>query len=137
MLADVSIDRVKSIEINSDKPNISLGKRGEDLACEYLIMHGYEIVDRRAHARVGEIDIVAKKRGVWHFVEVKARSNTRHGKPYEAVTSWKIAHLKKAAFIYLMREGVSLSSPLSMDVISIEIGQRGKPSIVHYTSIAV
>ena len=50
-----------------------LGKSGEDLAVEELERRGYAIVARRYRTRYGEIDIVARRRGLLIFVEVKAR----------------------------------------------------------------
>lgn len=116
--------------------NKVLGAHGEDIAANYLLHHGYIVVDRNVHARIGEIDIIARKHNTWHFVEVKTRRSNRHGQPYEAVQPWKIQHLKKAAYAYLLREGQSLSTPLSMDVISILIAGGGAPQIKYYQNVA-
>ncbi|OCX42700.1 hypothetical protein A7X81_06515 [Campylobacter ornithocola] len=48
------------------------GKKGEDLACEYLKTQGFEILKRNFHSKFGEIDIIAKKDRILHFVEVKS-----------------------------------------------------------------
>ena len=41
--------------------NRELGNKGEDLACEYLIKNGYEILERNKHfSKLCEIDIIAK-----------------------------------------------------------------------------
>ncbi|WP_257928377.1 UPF0102 domain-containing protein [Campylobacter lari] len=48
------------------------GKKGEDLACEYLKKHGFEILQRNFHSKFGEVDIIAKKDEILHFVEVKS-----------------------------------------------------------------
>ncbi|WP_258107684.1 YraN family protein [Campylobacter lari] len=48
------------------------GKKGEDLACEYLKTQGFEILKRNFHSKFGEIDIIAKKDKILHFVEVKS-----------------------------------------------------------------
>lgn len=96
-----------------------LGMTGEDLAVDYLARLGYQIIARNYHARIGELDIIARKAGVWHFVEVKTRSDVRHGQPYEAVRPWKVRHLKKAAWHFLVRHGHSTSQRMVFDVISI------------------
>lgn len=114
-----------------------LGTDGEDAAVRYLQMHGYTIVARNVHARIGEIDIIAQKQDVWHFVEVKTRRSARHGMPYEAVQPWKLQHLKKAAYAYLLREGIGLVNRMSMDVISIIMAEHDIPQIKHYQNIAV
>ena len=50
-----------------------LGLSAESRAAAYLIAKGYRIVARRLRSPVGEIDIVARRRGMLVFVEVKAR----------------------------------------------------------------
>ncbi len=62
-----------------------LGDIGENVACEFLVRHGFEIIERNYLRKWGEIDIVAKKSGKIHFVEVKSvsceisRLNVSHG----------------------------------------------------------
>ena len=51
------------------------GLSAESRAAAYLVAKGYRIVARRFRTPVGEVDIVARRRGVLVFVEVKARSN--------------------------------------------------------------
>ena len=51
-----------------------VGLSAESRAAAYLVAKGYRIVARRCRSPVGEIDIVARRRGVLVFVEVKARS---------------------------------------------------------------
>ena len=48
------------------------GNIGEDRACAYLREAGFEIVDRNVYSKFGEIDIIAMKDAVLHFVEVKS-----------------------------------------------------------------
>lgn len=49
-----------------------LGKTGEDLASDFYVQHGYEIVGRNYRIRSGEIDIIAQKGDTLVFAEVKA-----------------------------------------------------------------
>ena len=51
----------------------ALGLSAESRAAALLIAKGYRIVARRFRSPVGEIDIVARRRGTLIFVEVKAR----------------------------------------------------------------
>jgi len=78
-----------------------LGKRGEDLACAELEKRGYIIVDRRFRTRCGELDIVARDGGVLVFIEVKARSGSNFGTPFESVTWKKRQRLSQMAASYL------------------------------------
>jgi putative endonuclease len=52
-----------------------VGLSAESRAAAYLVAKGYRIVARRFKSPVGEIDIVARRRGVLVFVEVKARGS--------------------------------------------------------------
>ena len=52
----------------------ALGLSAESRAAAYLVAKGYRIVARRFRSPVGEIDIVARRRGTLIFVEVKARA---------------------------------------------------------------
>ena len=79
----------------------SLGKRGEDLACEELKKRGYVIVERRFRTRFGELDIVARDGHVLVFVEVRARSSCSFGTPFESVTWKKRQRLSQMAAAYL------------------------------------
>jgi len=54
--------------------NKEIGQKGEEIACYYLEQRGYEILKRNYYDRVGEIDIIAYKEYVIHFVEVKSVS---------------------------------------------------------------
>ena len=77
------------------------GKLGEDCAANFLEAKGYSIVARNFRIRSAEIDIIAKADEVIVFVEVKARSNIRHGLPREAVTLRKQKKIIEAAGIFL------------------------------------
>jgi len=77
------------------------GDIAEQKGCEYLKKNGFEIVERNFYSRFGEIDIVAKKDGIYHFIEVKS------GKDYESailnITSKKLMKIIKTSDVYLKR----------------------------------
>ena len=80
----------------------SLGKKGEELAKDYLIKKGYKILETNKHfSRYCEADIIAEEKGSLVFVEVKTRSNNNLGTPFEAITKTKYQHLKTGLFTYL------------------------------------
>lgn len=80
-----------------------MGKLGEQLAGDYLAERGYAILHRNWRRGRYEIDIIAMKNEVLHFVEVKTRASNVYGFPEENVTKKKIRHLLLAAdeFLYL------------------------------------
>lgn len=87
----------------SETANI-LGKVGEDFSAKYLEAQGYKIIDRNYKIRTAEIDIIAEKDNTIIFVEVKTRSNIRHGFPVEAVNLKKQKRIIQAASVFLQDE---------------------------------
>ena len=75
---------------------INIGKIGEDAAEKYLIKKHWRVLARNYRVRGGEIDIVAYRRGVLAFVEVKTRTGDAFGTPAEAVDEEKIKRFGKA-----------------------------------------
>ena len=56
------------------------GKWGEEVAANYLLEHGFEILARNWRHERKEIDIIAQREGCLYFIEVK----TRHGEEWNA-----------------------------------------------------
>ena len=82
--------------------NISTGKKGEDLAKDFLIKKGYKIIETNKHfSRFCEIDIIAKDKDTFVFCEVKTRRTTVCGSPFEAITKTKYQNIKKGIFFYI------------------------------------
>ncbi|MEO0440286.1 MAG: YraN family protein [Pseudomonadota bacterium] len=50
------------------------GRRAEKFAATWLRLHGWRILAERARTPKGEVDLVARRRNLVAFVEVKARS---------------------------------------------------------------
>ena len=105
----------------------SLGKRGEDLACEELKKRGYVIVERRFRTRFGELDIVARDGHVLVFVEVRARSSCRFGTPFESVTWKKRQRLSQMAAAYLFVKRLT-GVACRFDVVSV-LERQGERTI--------
>jgi ribonuclease HII len=80
-----------------------IGKRAEDEAANYLKRHGYTIVERNWKTRWCEIDIVATKDKVVHFVEVKYRGKADQGGGIAAITQSKLRQMRFAAELWLTR----------------------------------
>ena len=78
-----------------------IGKRGEDIATEFLIKQGYNIIERNFQCKMGELDIIAKNKEYIVFVEVKTRSNNKFGMPVESITNKKLQSIYKTAKYYM------------------------------------
>ena len=80
----------------------TLGKKGEELAKEYLEKRGFKILETNKHfSRYCEADIIAEEKNTLVFIEVKTRTNNKFGTPFEAITKTKYQHLKIGIFTYL------------------------------------
>ncbi|MEX1307199.1 MAG: YraN family protein [Eubacteriales bacterium] len=98
--------------------NKQKGRFGEKKAMTYLINRGYTIVDINYFCRYGEIDIIAKKAGVFIFVEVKTRSSNAYGSPAEAVSFIKQKRMIQSVQDYVQRNKME-NYPLQLDVIEV------------------
>ena len=82
--------------------NKIIGKYGEDIAKDFLIKNKYEILNTNyRYSRVAEIDIIASKDNILHFVEVKTRTQEIYGEPLEAVTPNKLKQIYTCAIQYM------------------------------------
>ena len=95
----------------------------EKIAEKYLLDNNYDIEVKNFSCRLGEIDIIAKKDNVTHFIEVKGRLNIERGLPREAVTSHKQKRIIAAAKYYMMLSG-SDDISCQFDVIEIIAGEN-------------
>lgn len=98
--------------------NISTGKKGEELAQQYLIKNGYKILEtNKRFSRMCEIDIIALDKNTLVFCEVKTRKTNICGSPFEAITKSKYQNIKKGIFLYI-QENPNYKS-FRIDAISI------------------
>ncbi|MGL6269516.1 MAG: YraN family protein [Chitinophagaceae bacterium] len=79
------------------------GKKGEELAAEWLLKQGFVMLHKNWRRARYEIDIIATKDQVLHFIEVKTRTSARFGNPEDQVNKKKLRHMIDAGvdFIYL------------------------------------
>jgi putative endonuclease len=95
-----------------------LGRRGEHLAARYLAARGYRILARNWRCALGEIDIVAERHGDVAIVEVKTRSSTAYGHPFDAITPAKASRLRKLAALWC-EESPAKPRSLRVDAIAV------------------
>ena len=79
----------------------TLGKLGEILALAWLRQNGFHIREHNWRYGRYEIDVIAIRDEVLHFVEVKSRYDSPFGNPEDSVTKKKFRYLKKAAQGYM------------------------------------
>lgn len=112
-----------------------LGEKGEQLAVDFLIGNGYEIIERNYRYGHGEIDIIVKdlSDGFTAFIEVKTRQNLDFGEPEYAITKNKQRQIKKMAELYLYEKKIEVLD-CRFDVIAVMLEDINNPSIKHYVN---
>ena len=118
------------------------GNLGEDLACRFLMKHGFDVIERNYLKKCGEIDIIAKNMGKIHFIEVKSVShetissvsglpaqagetnNIDSFRPEDNVHPWKLQRLARTIQVYLQEKNVSSETDWQFDVITVFIDKK-------------
>ncbi len=108
--------------------NSFLGKKGEDLACDYLKKSKYKVIERNFRTKFGEIDIVAKKKKQLIFVEVKYGSKDA----YLRVDRKKFKKISMTAHSFVEKKGDFGTDSYRIDVIAIS--KEGE--VFHFEDVA-
>jgi len=106
--------------------HLDTGKIGEQKAIDYFRQNGYVILHQNWREKHWEIDIIAVKNGLLHFIEVKTNTPDRHGFPEENVSVSKIRYLINAAESFLFK--YPQWENIQFDVLAITL----KPQISFY-----
>jgi|TARA_Y100000310_G_scaffold342833_1_gene447770 putative endonuclease len=109
-----------------------VGNIGENVACKFLVKQRFTVIERNYTKKWGEIDIVAKKEGKWHFVEVKAVtretlenvSREMDYAPEEKVHPKKLEKIARTAETYLIEKGIEEN--WCIDVIAVFLDMTRK-----------
>lgn len=107
-----------------------LGKYGEKLAQKFLERKGYKLLTKNFKRWHGEVDLIMEDGDTWVFVEVKTRTNKRFGEPIEAVTPYKIKHIRYCANMYLYIKQEE-DRQVRFDVVEIMIYPEKNPIFRH------
>ena len=112
--------------------NTQTGLKGEDIASEYVLRKGYEIVERNFSNKFGEIDIIAKDKNILVFIEVKTKIGIEFGLPEEMVGKGKLYRIQHMAQLYM--KGKLL--PCRIDVVAIVLhDDNSVKRLTHYERV--
>ncbi|GAA4308850.1 YraN family protein [Pontixanthobacter gangjinensis] len=100
-----------------------LGKKGEELAVEYLRLKEYEILELNYRFQKAEVDILARRGNLLIAAEVKTRSTPEYGNPQDFVKAKQIKQLVKAVNHYV--EEKELDVDVRFDIIGIVKNKAG------------
>ncbi|MFT7352791.1 MAG: putative endonuclease [Flavobacterium sp.] len=105
-----------------------LGKKGEQMAIDFLIKNKYKILEKNYRYLKAEVDIIARKENTLVVVEVKTRSTDYFGNPQDAVKPKKIKLLVSAIDYYVIAKDLDVE--VRFDIIAI-IHRNNKTKIEH------
>lgn len=109
---------------------VLLGRRGEDVAAQYLTGTGLVVLSRNWRCREGELDLVATDRQRLIVCEVKTRSGTGYGEPAEGVTAVKAARIRRITASWLRVHRVGWCE-IRFDVLAVLCPPVGPITVEH------
>ena len=112
------------------------GRLGEKLAADFLKKQGYRIIETNYRCPEGEIDIIARHKDFIVFSEVRSKKSREFGTPEESITRTKMERVIATASRYLQSHN-NTSSPWRIDMVAVELDQKGKPSRISLIENAI
>lgn len=108
--------------------HILRGRKGERLACRFLMRRGYDILTRRYRRGSGEVDIIAFEEETLVFIEVKTRSSSKYGEPWEFV-DWKKRHvLRRTAESFIADNDLGRYA-YRFDIVSVLVSKGSEADV--------
>ncbi|MDP2737056.1 MAG: YraN family protein [bacterium] len=115
--------------------NQRIGEFGETLAKNYLIKHGYKIIDANVKLSYQELDIVASKDDIIVFVEVKTRISQFYGPAENAFQFTKLERFRRGIEMYMGSKKL-YTQEFRADLITVDIDHLKKTAkIKHYKDV--
>ena len=122
--------------------HLDVGRAGENIVADFLARNGFSVIERNYRKRLGEIDIVAMKERILHFVEVKTVSRENNViretdewsefDPEDNVHAKKRRRMKRIVEIYLDDRNVSHETWYQIDVASVYFNEKTGKSDVDF-----
>ena len=110
-----------------------IGKLGEDIGCKFLMKRGFLIKDRNYRKKWGEIDIIAEKDKLLHFIEVKSVSHETEHTTEENVHPWKQKRMARAIQTYLLEKEILEDMEWQIDIMAIFLDFKTKRAKIRMT----
>ena len=123
-----------------------IGRIGEDIAVKYLGNKGFTIIERNYRKKYGEIDIIAKKGTILHFIEVKTVSHenfvcfsgenvsreTDHYRPEDNIHPYKLKRLARTIQVYLLEKFSKKEPEWQFDAITVRLDRETRRAKVKF-----
>ena len=124
----------KPIDDSRQLTNLTIGKRGEEIAKRFLEKKGYKIIEQNYRTKYGEIDLVCQKGKELIIVEVRTKVGDLYGTPEESLNYRKLRKLRLNALAYVSRK--RWKGPYQIDAVCIVLKpDQTLERIEHYENI--
>lgn len=113
---------------------LQIARAGEKFARDFLKEKGYSIIEENYRTKYSEIDLIARKKKVLVFVEVRTKTNADFGLPEETIKKEKIGRLIRAAAAWTAKK--RWQGPYRIDAISVILDKNfNLENLQHYENI--
>jgi putative endonuclease len=122
----------------------AIGRKGEAIACQYLLKKGYTVLAKNVRTPYGEIDLIVSQNDVANFpeqqilifVEVKARTSYTFGFPEDSIAARK-KNSMLASIQYYLQEHSEIDSDWQIDVIAINLAEKPDETVITHFPNAI
>ena len=114
--------------------NYNKGKEGEEIARNYLINKGFNLIESNYSNNLGEIDLIMSDKDWLVFVEVKLKIGNRFGQPEEMINKNKLSQIKRVAELFLVSESQIAQKFVRyrVDAVCIELNEDKTINRINY-----
>jgi putative endonuclease len=110
-----------------------VGSGGESLAAQWLAKQGFTILERNFRHLRYEVDIIAGRHAILHFIEVKCRRSASFGHPEESVSRKKLEHILQGGAGWLAQWPGH--HRVQYDVLAITLQKQAPPEYVLFEDV--
>lgn len=114
--------------------NYNKGKEGEEIARNYLINKGFNLIESNYSNNLGEIDLIMSDKDWLVFVEVKLKIGNRFGQPEDMINKNKLSQIKRVAELFLVSESQIAQKFVRyrIDAVCIELNEDKAINRINY-----
>jgi len=116
--------------VERGSPKRRLGDEAEQRVARHLCAQGFVIEASNHACRYGEVDLIARRGGLWCFIEVRMRASAVFGMPAGTVSRKKQRRVAVAALDFLQRRRLHGRVEVRFDVVSV-VGRGEAAQVEH------
>ncbi len=116
--------------------HIELGRKGEEIAVNYFKKNNFTILDINWRVEHLEIDIIAMKNEIIHFIEVKTRKKNSLVPARESLSYKKQKNLERLVELWYMKNP-HVNNSAQLDFIAISMDSKGEYTLEYFPNYTV